>query len=44
MLFDLLLRRRVNDSNIGLDNDVGYERIVDGGTEPLNPTVSDIDC
>ena len=43
VLFDFLFRRRVDDSNVRLDNDVGYERIVDGGSEPLIAPVSDMD-
>ena len=43
MLFDLLFGRRIDDSEIGLDNDVGYEWIIDGSTETCIPSMSDID-
>ena len=43
MLFDLLFGRRIDDSEVGLDDDVGYKWIVDGGTETCISTVSDID-
>lgn len=41
VLFDLLFGRRVDDSEVGLDNDVGYERAIDGGTKAWILTVSD---
>ena len=43
MLFDLLFGRRIDDSEVGLDDDVGYEWIVDRGTEIWILTVSDMD-
>ena len=43
VLFDFLLRRRVDGSNVRLDNDVGYEWIVGWGSKSLIATVSDID-
>lgn len=33
MLLDLLFGGRVDDSDVGLDDDVGYEGAVGGGTE-----------
>ena len=43
MLFDLLFGRRIDDSEVGLDDNVGYERIVDGSTEICISCMSDID-
>ena len=33
MLFDFLFGRRIDDSEVGFDDDVGHKRIVDGGIE-----------
>ena len=43
MLFDLLFGSRIDDSEVRLDNDVGYERIIDGSTETCISSMSDID-
>lgn len=40
VLFDLLFRGGVDDSEIGLNDDVGYEGAVDGGTETWDFGVS----
>lgn len=42
VLFDFLFGRRVDDAKIRLDNDVGYERVVDGVAEAYVRTVSDL--
>ena len=43
MLFDLLFGRRIDDSDVRFNNDVGYEGIIDRGTEIWIATVSDMD-
>ncbi len=41
VLFDLLFGGRVDDPDVGLDDDVGHERAVDGVTETWISSVSE---
>lgn len=42
VFFDLSFGHRIDDSDVGVDNDVRYERIIDRSTETCIPSMSNI--